>query len=49
MPLGYFSCELKRLDGGAGFGLLISWDMFMGVSVVFGWWMLNVGFRAELY
>lgn len=37
--------ELERMSGGIGLGVILSCDAFIGVSVLVGWWQLNVGLR----
>ncbi len=34
------------LAGGFGLGVLVSYDGFLGLSFVFGWWQLNVGLQG---
>lgn len=38
--------EIERIPASFGLGAMLSYDSFMGVSVLFGWWQLNVGLRG---
>lgn len=32
---------------GVGLGVIVSWDKFKGISLVFLWWELNIGIRKR--
>lgn len=37
------SLELRRVPSVFGFGLTLSLDRFVGVSILWGWWIIKVG------